>query len=378
MRKRCSVNNFQIVITRTINCTIFTIISNNYFQFVKKKITLKQLASELGVSVSTVSKSLNNSSEISQDTRERVQAFAKLYNYRPNNIALSLKNKKTKTIGVIIPEVVHHFFAMVVRGIEQVAVERGYNVLISLSNESFEKEVINMETLADSLIGGFILSLSKETLKKQDYHHIHQTIEEGMPVVLFDRGVPEINCDQVIINDAQGAQMATQHLIEQGRKHILLLTTEDYISVGRLRAQGYVKALQQAGVSLSNNLIIKTKDSGRSDIILPALEEEIKEALKQNPKIDGILAVNEIYAAAALRVIRGLGLNVPEDIALICFTDGVISKYATPSLTTVRQHGTQIGIEAANLLIDRIERDDMEETSITKILPCEIIRRDST
>jgi LacI family transcriptional regulator len=111
---------------------------------------------------------------------------------------------------------------------------------------------------------------------------------------------------------------------------------------------------------------------------LPALEEEIKEALKQNPKIDGILAVNEIYAAAALRVIRGLVLNVPEDIALICFTDGVISKYATPSLTTVRQHGTQIGIEAANLLIDRIERDDMEETSITKILPCEIIRRDST
>ena len=344
----------------------------------KKKITLKQLATELGVSVSTVSKSLKNSTEIGTDTRDCVQAFAKLYNYRPNNIALSLKNKKTKTIGVIIPEVVHHFFALVVRGIEQVAVKRGYNVLISLSNESFEKEVINMETLADSLIGGFIISPSKETLKKQDYHHIHQTMEEGMPVVLFDRAVSEINCDQVLINDAQGAQMATQHLIDQGRENILLLTTEDYISVGRLRAQGYVRALQQAGIPLNNDLIIKTKDSGRSDIILPALEEEIRIALKQNPTIDAILAVNEIYAAASMRVIRELNLSIPKDIALICFTDGVISKYATPALTTVKQHGAQIGLEAANLLIDRLEREEMEDTPITKILPCEIVLRDST
>lgn len=344
----------------------------------KKKITLKQLATELGVSVSTVSKSLNNSTEISKETRERIQAFAKFYNYRPNNIALSLKNKKTKTIGVIIPEVVHHFFAMVVRGVEQVAVKRGYNVLISLSNESFEKEVINMETLADSLIGGFIISPSKETLKKQDYHHIHQTMEEGMPVVLFDRAVSEINCDQVLVNDAQGAQMATQHLIDRGRENILLLTTEDYISVGRLRAQGYVRALQQAGIPLNNDLIIKTKDSGRSDIILPALEEEIRIALKQNPTIDAILSVNEIYAAASMRVIRELNLSIPKDIALICFTDGVISKYATPALTTVKQHGAQIGIEAANLLIDRLEREEMEGAPITKILPCEIVIRDST
>ena len=244
-----------------------------------KKITIKQLAAELGVSISTVSKSLHNSPEISQETREKVQAFAKLYNYRPNNIALSLKNKKTKTIGVIIPEVVHHFFAMVVRGVEQVAMERGYNVLISLSNESFEKEVINMETFADSLIGGFILSLSKETLKKQDYHHINQTIEQGMPVVLFDRTVPEINCDKVIVNDEQGAQLATQHLLDQNRKNILLITTEDYISVGRLRTQGYVKALQQAGISLDNGLIIKTEDTQRSDIILPILEDELKDLL---------------------------------------------------------------------------------------------------
>ena len=344
----------------------------------KKKITIKQLAAELGVSVSTVSKSLHDSPEISQETREKVKAFAKLYNYRPNNIALSLKNKKTKTIGVIIPEVVHHFFAMVVKGVEQVAMERGYNVVISLSNESFEKEVINMETFADSLIGGFILSLSKETLRKQDYHHIHQTIEEGMPVVLFDRTVPEINCDKVIVNDEQGAQLATQHLINQGRKNILLITTQDYISVGRLRTQGYIKALRNANIPLDNTMIIKTDDSKHSDIILPTLEEELRNALKIKPEIDAIFTVNEIYAAAAMRVIREFNLTIPNDIAVICFTDGVISKYATPPLSTVNQHGTQIGIEAANLLIDRLENKIEQPKPITKVIACEIVRRDST
>jgi LacI family transcriptional regulator len=267
---------------------------------------------------------------------------------------------------------------MVVRGVEQVAMERGYNVLISLSNESFEKEVINMETFADSLIGGFILSLSKETLKKQDYHHIYQTIEEGMPVVLFDRTSPEIKCDQVVVNDEQGALLATQHLLEQGRKNILLITTEDYISVGRLRTQGYVKALRKAGIPLDNTLIIKTEDSKRSDIILPILEDELRTALKNNTAIDAIFTVNEIYAASAMRVIRELGLSIPGDIAVICFTDGVISKYATPPLSTVNQHGTQIGIEAANLLIDRIEQKEMPSESITKVVACEIVKRDST
>jgi LacI family transcriptional regulator len=196
--------------------------------------------------------------------------------------------------------------------------------------------------------------------------------------VLFDRTVPEINCDKVIVNDSQVAQLATQHLLDKNKKNILLLTTEDYISVGRLRTQGYIKALKLAGIPLENRLIIKTEDSKRSDIILPALESELKTALKENPEIDAILAVNEIYAAAAMRVIRELELNIPKDIALICFTDGVISKYATPPLTTVNQHGTQIGIEAANLLIDRLEQKDISEPSITKVVACEIVERFST
>ncbi len=144
----------------------------------KTKITLKQIARELDVSISTVSKALKDSVEISEDTREKVKAFAKLYNYRPNNIALSLKNRKTKTIGIIIPDIVHHFFSKVINGIEEIAVKRGYNVIVGLSNESFDKEVLNMEMLANGSIDGFILSISKETLMQQDYHHFKEILKK--------------------------------------------------------------------------------------------------------------------------------------------------------------------------------------------------------
>src|SRR5690606_9964683 len=209
----------------------------------KRKVTLKQIARELDVSISTVSKSLRNSPEISEDTRQKVQAFAKLYNYRPNNIALSLKNRRTKTIGIIIPEIVHHFFATVISGIEQVANESGYSVIICLSDESFDKEVINMEMLANGSIDGFIMSLSKETQFKADFHHISEVINQGMPVVMFDRVSNEILCDKVIIDDKQAAYEAVQSLIDKGKKKIALVTTVDYVSVGKLRTDGYTKAL---------------------------------------------------------------------------------------------------------------------------------------
>ena len=258
----------------------------------RNKITLKKIAQELDVSISTVSKSLKDSHEIGIETRERIKAFANSHGYRPNSIALSLKNRKTKTIGVIIPDVVHYFFALIVRGIDQVARKSGYNVVVALSNESFEKEVVNMETLADSLIDGFILSLSKETLKKQDYYHINESINQGMPVVLFDRVVSEIECDKVIVNDFKGAYDATKLLIDKGRENILLLTTEDYINVGRLRTQGYIKAIQDNGLSLENHLIIKVEDSQGSDDDFPELENSIAEAFNKNDKIDGLSLIH--------------------------------------------------------------------------------------
>ena len=344
----------------------------------KQKITLKKIAQELNVSISTVSKALKNSNEIGVETRERIQAFAKFYKYRPNNIALSLKHRKTKTIGVIIPEVVHYFFAQVIDGVEKVASKNGYNVIVALSNESHEKEVINMETLADSLIDGFILSLSKGTMQSQDFHHIDEVMSQGMPVVLFDRISDQIECDKVVVDDTQGAYQAVNHLIGKGRKNILLLTTQDYINVGRLRTQGYIKAIQDSTLVLDNELIIKVVDTHNSNAALPALEAQIEKTISKYPQIDAIFTVNEIYAAAALRVLRQARIQVPDKIAVTCFTDGLISKFSTPTLTTVSQHSEEIGKKAAKILIDRLSSDDNEGPPKIEVIKCTVVERESS
>jgi LacI family transcriptional regulator len=346
----------------------------------KRKITLKQIARELDVSISTVSKALKDSLEISLDTREKVQAFAKLYNYRPNNIALSLKNRKTKNIGVIIPEIVHYFFSKAINGIELVANKRGYNVIIGLSNESFDKEVINMEMLANGSIDGFIISIAKETLSVQDYHHFKETINQGMPIVMFDRVVDEIECDKVIVDDVIGAKIAVNKLASNGCKNIAIVTTKDYISVGKLRTQGYLEALEENNIKSNPNLILKVDDKFVTDDYLDILETEISQLLKNNKAIDGILAVNEIYALTAIKAARKLGKKIPEDIQVIGFTDGVLSRHATPSLTTVRQHGQAMGEKAAELLIDKLENENeqIEEQYKTIIIETDLVEREST
>jgi|TARA_B110000967_G_scaffold104686_1_gene107388 LacI family transcriptional regulator len=343
----------------------------------RQTVTLKQIANEIGVSISTVSKALRNSVEIGAETKLKIQAYAKLYNYRPNNIALSLKNRKTKTIGVIIPEIVHHFFSKVIKGIEQVANKRGYNVIIGLSNESFDKEVINMQLLANGSIDGFILSISKETLLKQDYHHFTESIDQGMPIVMFDRVVNDIKCDKVVVDDYEGSRKAVELLISKGCKNIALITTKDYVSVGRLRTKGYLEALDLNKIVANSEFILKVDDNDVSDDHLESLESDIEKLLKQN-KVDGIFAVNEIYAITAMKVARKLKLNIPENIKIIGFTDGVLSKHASPSLTTVSQHAKKMGEISAKLIIDKLESNETHENNELIIIPTEIIEREST
>ncbi|OBQ52184.1 LacI family DNA-binding transcriptional regulator [Tamlana sp. s12] len=344
----------------------------------KRKITLKQIAKELDVSIGTVSKALRGSHEISEETKEKIQAFAKYYNYKPNNIALSLKNRKTKTIGIIIPEIVHHFFTRVIQGIEHLANKRGYNVIVGLSNESFDKEVINMEMLASGSIDGFIMSISKETLLKQDYHHLNETINQGMPIVMFDRVVSEIRCDKVIIDDVEAAKKAVNKLIANNCKHIALITTMDYISVGRLRTQGYIEALNKHEITTEADLILKVDDKLVSEDYIDVLEKEIKALFLMNPNIDGVFAVNELYAVTAMKVARNLGKRIPEDLQVIGFTDGVLSRHATPSLSTVTQYGHKIGEVAASLIIEKIESESSEDPVRTVVIETELIEREST
>lgn len=340
----------------------------------KRKVTLKQIAKELGVSISTVSKSLRNSIEISEDTRLKVQAFAKFYHYKPNNIALSLKNRKTKTIGLIIPEIVHHFFSTVINGIEQIANENGYSVIICLSDDSFDKEVLNMELLANGSIDGFIMSLSKETQFKGDFHHITEVIDQGMPVVMFDRVTDAILCDKVIIDDKLAAYNAVQSLINKGKKKIALVTTVDYVSVGKLRTDGYIKALLDNKLPFDESLIIKIENVETCEIIIGKLLEE--------KVVDAVFAVNELFAVTIIKTANKIGLKVPQDLAVIAFTDGIISKYSTPTITTVSQNGIEMGNTAAKILIDRLEEEDEEdeeeEEYKTVLIETHLIEREST
>jgi LacI family transcriptional regulator len=338
----------------------------------KAKATLKQIAKELNVSVSTVSKALNDSPEISEQTKIKIKEYAKLKNYKPNIIGLNLKNRKTKTIGVIIPDILNSFFAKVFSGIEKVADEKGYNVIMCISNESLEKEAHTLEMLSNGTIDGFILSVSEEAQKQNNYDHFKEIINDGTPIVMFDRIAEGIDCDKVVVDDFDSALDSTQRLIDLGCKNIALLSSIDNLSVGKLRFEGYLKALEKNNIPVNNSLIIRT-DS----------EEDLKEKMESvftNNKIDGIFALEENDSVAALRMGLKKGYKIPEDLCIIGFADGILaSRRLSPSLTTVSQHGIEVGEEAAKLLIKRLEDDSEEEPPYeTKIIKTVLKERETT
>ncbi len=339
----------------------------------RRKITLKDIARELEVSISTVSKALKNSEEIGRDTKEKVQAFAKLYNYKPNNIAVSLKNKHTKNIGVIIPNIVHHFFTTVFRGIEKYANSRGYNVIVCVSDDSFDKEVINMEMLANGSIDGFILSLAAETLDRGDFNHLKQITEQGIPLVCFDRTTPEVDCDKVIINDTKIAFEVVKKLIQNGRSRIALVTNIGYGDVSDKRAEGYRKALIDGGLNYDENLVLRLE--------YHSINEDVLQTFFKNREVDAVLCVNEIFAIHSMGIVQNMGFSVPDDIAFVGFSDGILSKYSRPTLSAVAQHGDQMGQLSAQMLIERVEaenKEDQEEVFRTEIIEATLIERAST
>lgn len=335
----------------------------------KSKATLKQIAKELNVSVSTVSKALNDSPEISEQTKNKIQEYAKLKNYKPNIIGLNLKNRKTKTIGVIIPNILNPFFAKVFTGIEKVAESRGYNVMTCISNESLEKEINALDMLNNGTIDGFILSISEEAQKQGAFNHFTEIINSGTPMVMFDRISDEVACDKVIVDDFDSAANATQALIQSGCKRIALLSTIDHLSVGKLRAKGYFQAIAEQGLMADEDIVIRT---GNEDEFNNKLE-----LLFENQKIDGVFALDEHASVTAHKMALKRGFKIPETLSLIGFADGLWSRRLTPSLSTVSQHGPEIGEAAAELLIDRLENEHEEKPYQTKIIQTELRRRDS-
>lgn len=336
----------------------------------KKKITLKDIANELHVSISTVSKALNDSFEISEETKKRIKDYAKLHNFKPNTLAVSLQTQRSKTLGIIIPNMLNHFFAQVFSGIEKVANQRGYKIITCITNDSYHKEVETMDMLANgSDIDGFILSISKETEKSKQFEHFKTHLDDGIPIVMFDRVAEDLICDKVIVNDKEGAFYATKFLINSGCKNIAFITTISDYNIGKLRREGYLKAIEESSLRFNPNLIVEEED--------PKKYEAVISMLFNSQKIDGVLATNELSAIAAMKVAQEKGLEIPRDISVIGFSNGILSRHSTPKLTTVSQHGELMGEMAANRLIDAIEKSS-NHIPKTEIIKTSLVERDST
>lgn len=337
----------------------------------KSKATLKQIAKELGVSISTVSKALSDSPEISQATKDRIKEFAALKNYKPNLMAKNLKYQKTNTIGVILPNILNSFFAKVFSGIEDVARKRGYNIVTAISNESLEREKQLMEMLNNGAVDGFIVSISEETQLTKNFQHYDSIIKSGTPIVMFDRITDLVPSDKVIVDDLDSAFDATQHLINIGCKNVSLISTIDNLSVGKLRFEGYKKALELNNMSFNTDLILIENEE-------VAFDKKLKELLNDK-KVDGVFAVDEQSATKAMKLALQKGYKIPEELNIIGFADGVWSKRLTPSLSTVSQHAPEIGQKAANLLIDRLTAEEEEFPQYkTVVIKTELRQREST
>ena len=335
-----------------------------------KRITIKQIAKALSVSISTVSKALNDSYEISAETKKKIQEYAKLHKYMPNTLALSLQNKKTKTIGIIIPNILNYYFARVLRGIEKIATDRGYNIVTCITNESYKKEVDTMEMLSNGTIDGFIACLSIETLKKKKFDHYQSILEDGTPLVLYNRVHKNINCDKVVTDNIKSAYKATRFLMRSECKNIALITTSEGLKINKFRVKGYLKALTKYGVTPNKNIIIRLE----SEI---DLKESINKMLDTN-KVDGIFTIDEVSGAIVTQVLNKRKIKIPEDIAIVGFTNGILSRYSTPPLTSVNRFAHTTGEVAAQRLIDKIEEKIEFEDIKTEIIRTELVERDST
>jgi len=335
-----------------------------------KRITIKQIALALQVSISTVSKALNDSYEISDDTKKRIQEYAKLHKYKPNTLALSLQNKKTRTIGIIIPNILNYYFARVLRGIEKVAAEKGYNIITCITNESYKKEVDTMEMLSNGTIDGFIACISEETMRIGNFEHFNLILEEGTPIVLYDRVHIDIHCDKVVTDNVKSGYKATRFLMKSGCENIALISTDEEINIGQFSVNGYLKALTKYGVEPNENLIIRLDDETH-------LKEKINEMLDNN-KVDGMFIIDEVSGAVATQVLNARGIKVPEDISIVSFTNGILSRYTIPPLTAVNRFAHTTGEIAATRLIDKIEEKIEFDNVKTEIIKTKLVEREST
>lgn len=334
----------------------------------KTQVTIKDIAKELNISPSTVSRALKDHPDISPATKIAVNELAKKHHYTPNAVALSLRFKKTNIIGVVIPEIVHFYFSSVISGIEEEAEAAGYNILITQSGESYEREVKNISTCISSRVDGILVSMGKNT---HDYSHFENLIENEIPVVFFDRICPGLKVDRVVVDDYAGAYKAVEHMIRGGCKRIAHLSAPLHLLIARNRLNGYLDALRHNGITPDDRLVIECDDREKALKMIPIL-------FTDENRPDGIFAINDLTASGAMSALKKMNLKIPEDVAVCGFSDGLVAEVSDPGMTTVIQHGKEIGHSAARLLIDRIENEGEQKSFITKMIKTTLHVREST
>jgi LacI family transcriptional regulator len=333
-----------------------------------RQVTIKDIAKELGISPSTVSRALKDHPDISSETKRMVNELANKLKYKPNEIALSLKHSKSNIIGVIIPEIVHYFFSSIISGIDDLAYASDYNVMVAQTNENFEREIQSAQGMLSSRVAGVLVSISKNT---KNCDHLVNLEQNGIPVVFFDRVCDTVNLDKVVVDDFEGAYRAVDHLIKTGCRKIMHYAAGQHLLIGRNRQNGYLHALFNNGIPVDDSLIFKCDDYNEAIILTQKL-------LLSGKIPDAIFAVNDMTAIGAMVAIKSMGLKIPDDISIIGFTNGLISNITEPPLSTIEQHGYEMGQIAVRMLLNRLARTDEDYKPETRVLKTDLILRGTT
>lgn len=332
----------------------------------QRRTSLKDLASELGVSIATVSRALRSSPEIGRDMQQRVKDLAKKLNYRPNPFAQSLRKEAPKVIGVVVPNLVTHYYAAVLDGIEDEARREGYSVISANSHERFEDEAHAIENFIGLHVEGIIACLSQNTT---DYSHFNLLQEMGIPLVFFGRTCMTDTFSSVTANGDEAAQQATQHLIDTGSKRIAFLGGPNHLDMVKRRKHGYLEALRENRIPVDRDLVVCDK------IDYEVALHQAEKLLNREDRPDAILAFNDIITFAAFTAIKNSGLRIPEDVALIGFTDDVHAAYVTPRMSAIVDQSHKMGVTACQLLLKAIQGD---AKVYKKIVPQQLIIRDTS
>ncbi len=336
----------------------------------KSRTTITEIARELNISPSTVSRALNNHSAISIKTREAVIELAKKRNYLPNLLALNLLKKRTNTIGVIVPEITSYFFSSIISGIQDLLNPLGVNMIIGQSNESFEEEKSLVRTFASIRVDGFLISPSSKT---KNFDHLKILTENNIPLVIFDRDCEGIEVDKVFVDEYKGAFQAVEHLIKSGCRRIAHIAGPSTLSTARHRLEGYTEALKLHGLPINKEYIIESKGFSPKHGIRPT-----KQLLALPNPPDAIFTINDGVAIGAMFVIKEAGIVIPDHISVIGFDDDPHSSYFKPSLSTVWQPTYELGMLSARILMKRVNtNNDLSKIRVEKLFPELIIRGSS-